>query len=135
MLIIKTDAAFDPVTKNASIAYVIQDFTSKRIIASNAKRINVQDNHQAEFEALIDALKYLIDHDLTESIIEILTDSKGLFLSIEKSYSKSYPAESQLITDLLSQFNLYYTKLISDKENKHAHRLANTALHKKKEDQ
>lgn len=132
MLIIQTDAAFEPRTKLASYAFVVKDFSTKKELVAKAELITALDNHEAEFIALTKALEYLIEANLQDNILDILTDSKGLALSLQKNYSKAYPARIAEIMQLLEQFNLYYTKLISDKENKHAHRLAISALHEKR---
>lgn len=129
MLIIQTDGSFDQKTKRAAAAFIIKDFNSKEVIATKALLITATDNHQAEFVALILALEYLIATKKTLETIAIQSDSKGLIDAIDKNYSKNYSESLQEITKRLQQFNMYYTKLLADKENKAAHNLAVNILH------
>ena len=128
MLIVQTDGAFDQKTNTSAISYIIKDFSSKKVLTSYSGLTNAADNHQAEFLALTKALEYLVNQEMSDNTISIQSDSKGLLDAVNKDYSKHYPTNIAEITRLLSQFSLYYTKLLKDKDNKAAHQLATTAL-------
>lgn len=131
MLQVYTDAAFEPTTTKASIAYVVKDFSSKEVILQQALLVTAADNHQAEFYALLHVVQALRQAGLQQETIQFNSDSKALILAVDKNYSKKYPELLAAITAELKHFPFYYTKLIADNRNIVAHQLAIKKLHEK----
>ncbi|MER2174107.1 MAG: ribonuclease HI family protein [Carnobacterium sp.] len=89
-------------------------------------------NHEAEFEALIKGLDYLIDHELTGETLMMYTDSKLVASAIKKNYVKKdiFNAYLVLIKEKLRQFPLFFVQWIPQSQNKGADQLARQALQK-----
>jgi len=88
-----------------------------------------QDNHEAEFCALIWALQQLpkkID------ILKIYSDSQILIDAIDKQYAKHYQPFVDNIIKLLSPYPLVLNQWLPEKENLGAHHLALQALQQHK---
>lgn len=89
------------------------------------------DNHRAEFLALIRALEEA--KKLESNLISVRSDSKIVVSSIEKRYVKSdlYKPLLEKALQLADEFELFFIKWISDKENRAADVLAREAIHKR----
>lgn len=88
-------------------------------------------NHQAEFEALLYLLRYLLDNGKQSELIFCYTDSKLVSESIRKSYTKKEEHLIYLEEALLhlTKFNNFYLSWIPEKENRGADNLAKRALY------
>ncbi|WP_243385191.1 reverse transcriptase-like protein [Bacillus kexueae] len=86
-------------------------------------------NHEAEFQALIHALK--IAKERNYSILSIRTDSQAVDQAISKQFAKREPYKSLLVEalKLMEQFDLCFVKWIPAKENRVADQLAREAIH------
>lgn len=89
-------------------------------------------NHEAEFEALIKGLDYLIDHQLTDETLMVYTDSKLVASAIKKNYVKKdiFKIYLALVTEKLHHFPLFFVQWIPQSQNKGADQLARQALQK-----
>lgn len=86
-------------------------------------------NHEAEFQAVIQALKICKQH-FPNNILSFRTDSKAVVNLVEKKHTKNKifrPLLDQIIHDL-DHFTLFFIKWIPAKDNIHADRLAKKAL-------
>lgn len=92
--------------------------------------IGVTDNHHAEFQALVRALKEVTS--LNPSIVSIRSDSKIVVASIEKRYVKkdSYQLLLDEALTMIDQLPLFFIKWIPDDQNKAADALAREAIRK-----
>ena len=95
-----------------------------------SKKIGVCSNHTAEFIALREGLKEVIE--LKPDVLSIRVDSKIVFQAVDTMYVKRPEFKELLeeITILLNEIPLYFIKWIPDKENAAAHRLATEELRK-----
>ncbi|MDR1568487.1 MAG: ribonuclease HI family protein [Streptococcaceae bacterium] len=96
------------------------------------KQLELQslDNHEAEFEMLIYALKWLLAEQKQTENIFIYTDSKAVVLAIDKNYSKNprlLPYLDQF-NQLTTQFHLLLIEWIPEAKNKGADTLAKKKL-------
>lgn len=95
-----------------------------------SKKIGVCSNHTAEFIALREGLKEVIE--LKPDVLSIRVDSKIVFQAVDTMYVKR-PEFKEILLEieaLLSEVPLYFIKWIPDKENAAAHRLATDELRK-----
>jgi len=90
------------------------------------------DNHRAEFVALIRALEEA--KKLGSNLISVRSDSKIVVSSVEKRYVKNelYKPLLEQALNLADEFDLFFIKWISDRENRAADVLARDAIQKKK---
>lgn len=90
------------------------------------------DNHRAEFVALIRALEEA--KKLGSNLISVRSDSKIVVSSVEKRYVKNelYKPLLEQALSLADEFDLFFIKWISDRENRAADVLARDAIQKKK---
>lgn len=95
-----------------------------------SKKIGVCSNHTAEFIALREGLKEVIE--LKPDVLSIRVDSKIVFQAVDTMYVKRSEFKEILfeIEALLSGVPLYFIKWIPDRENAAAHRLATEELRK-----
>lgn len=91
--------------------------------------LSILTNHEAEFQAVIEALKICIQHYPTE-IIALQSDSQLVVDAIEKRFVKNKLYEPFLneILELINQFAHVFAKWIPAKQNFHADRLAKQAI-------
>ncbi|AEB29743.1 hypothetical protein CAR_c10500 [Carnobacterium sp. 17-4] len=89
-------------------------------------------NHEAEFEAVIKGLDYLIDHQLTDETLMMYMDSKLVASAIKKNYVKKdmFQVYLVLIKEKLRHFPLFFVQWIPQSQNKGADQLARQALQK-----
>ena len=94
---------------------------------------NEMSNHEAEFEALIKGLNYLIEHKLTDETLMMYTDSKILASAIKKNYVKNdiFRVYLTRIQEKLKHFPLFFIHWIPESQNKGADNLARQALQKR----
>ncbi len=94
---------------------------------------NEMSNHEAEFEALIKGLNYLIEHKLTDETLMMYTDSKLVASAIKKNYVKKdiFNVRLTLIQERLTHFPLFFIQWIPESQNKGADNLAKQALQKR----
>lgn len=90
------------------------------------------DNHQAEFQAVIQGLKWLIQKNWTNELTFCYTDSQIVAQSIEKEYAKDIFFQNSVteILSLMSSFSYISIDWIPESENKGADNLAKQALNK-----
>lgn len=86
-------------------------------------------NHEAEFHAVIHALKICKEH-FPEEILSFRTDSKVVVNLVEKNFTKNKTFRPLLrqIHNLIGNFPLFFIKWIPNKDNINADRLAKEAL-------
>lgn len=127
MLTCTVDASFDPKTTKASGAFVCKQ-EGKTTEASFA--ISAQNNHEAEWIALLEALK--VAKNLAPSTLLIVMDSSLVVNAIEKRYVKAAGFQKWLATCLehWDTFPLVFIKWGSPKEMKRADTLAREHLYK-----
>lgn len=92
--------------------------------------IGVTDNHHAEFQALVRALKEVLS--LNPTMVSVRSDSKIVVASIEKRYVKkdSYKLLLEDALTIIDQLPLFFIKWIPDDQNKAADALARDAIRK-----
>ena len=118
MIKLYTDAAFKNGKSAAGILIVKNGQQFQQKFALNEK-----DNHAAKgFEQI----KKIAQED---EAIFFYTDSKIVFDSLSKHYSKSYQEQLARLEETIRPFSLMIPNQISDKENRGAHELALQALH------
>ncbi|MCR8968673.1 ribonuclease HI family protein [Facklamia sp. 7083-14-GEN3] len=128
---IQIDAAFDPKTKETGLAFLV--FNPDQVSTFKFYTTECKDNHQAEFIALRLAMQWIKQEKLkTDQLIQIKTDSKIVFQSIEKRFAKK-DYFSKLLKVILSEMDCYpllFLKWIPEKENRAADQAAKQALRK-----
>ena len=90
------------------------------------------DNHQAEFQAVIQGLKWLIQKNWTNELTFCYTDSQIVAQSIEKEYAKDIYFQNSVteVLSLMRNFSYISIEWIPESENKAADNLAKQALSK-----
>ncbi|ABS21642.1 reverse transcriptase-like protein [Bacillus cytotoxicus] len=85
-------------------------------------------NHEAEYHALLIALKYCIKHNY--SIVSFRTDSQLVERAIEKEYAKNktYAPLLQEALTYIDKFELFFIKWVPSSQNKVADELARKAI-------
>lgn len=132
MIRIKTDAAVNEKNKSAGIGIVIvNDDLYKQLAIPFPYEQNLN-NHTLEFQAVIQALEWLLENDLTQEMVFIETDSKVVVQVVEKEQTKNEAYLSLLneILTLREKFSIVTIQWIPEKENKGADNLAKQALKK-----
>jgi ribonuclease HI len=90
--------------------------------------LGVMSNHEAEYQALLFALKYCLSHNY--KVVSFRTDSQLVDRAIEKQFAKN-KAYAPLLDEalqLIAQFDLFFMKWIPSSQNKVADELARKAL-------
>ena len=126
-----TDAAYNPQTKEAAIAFnVVKEGVQYQQTKYYSK---VFDNHEAEFRAVLFSLQYLHKQNATQEMIMLHSDSRIVIQSLDKRYVKEerYNDYLQQILPLVDACKLLYWKWIPDKENKFTDQIARQALRRK----
>ena len=90
--------------------------------------LGVLNNHEAEYEALIHGLTLCLP--FKNQIISCKTDSQAVLGAVEKRFirNKQYAHYLDKMIPLLDQYELFFIKWISSKENKVADALAREAV-------
>lgn len=126
MLEVYIDGATQTESGKSAAAFVAKN---KNSCIEGYTYIGEKSNHEAEFHALLFALKTLVtDHQ--DDIISIRSDSKIVVDTVEKNYTKNplFLPYYEEISQLIHQFPHVFIKWISDKDNKRADTLARTGL-------
>lgn len=89
-------------------------------------------NHQAEFQAVIQGMKWLIKNDWTDELTFCYTDSQIVAQSVQKEYAKDIYFQNSIhdILSLMKHFPYFSVEWIPESENKGADNLARQALQK-----
>ena len=124
MIKLYTDAAFKN-GKSAAGILIVKD--GRQIQQKFA--LNEKDNHAAEFAAAARGFEQIKKIAREDEAIFFYTDSKIVFDSLNKHYSKSYQEQLNSLEEIVRTFSLMIPNQISDKENRGAHELALQALH------
>ena len=90
------------------------------------------DNHQAEFQAVILGMKWLIKNNWTDQLTFCYSDSQIVAQSIQKEYAKDIYFQKSIneILDLMKHFPYFSVEWLPESENKGADNLARQALQK-----
>ena len=90
-------------------------------------------NHQAEFEAVLSGLNYLVDNNLTHHDLILYSDSKIVISAIDRNYVKNILFNNYLssINKQLSLFPSFIAQWIPETKNKEADHFARQALYKR----
>ena len=90
--------------------------------------LGIHDNHEAEYLALIHALRICLDKKY--DVISVRTDSKHVADAMEKEYVKKEPYRQLLnqVLELSTQFSLFFIKWIPESQNKSADLLSRKAV-------
>ncbi|WP_413380715.1 reverse transcriptase-like protein [Alkalihalobacillus sp. 1P02AB] len=90
--------------------------------------LQAMSNHEAEYEALLIALKLCIEKGI--KVASFRTDSQLIDQAIEKGFVKNKKYQSYLneALKLIEQFDLFFIKWIPSKANKNADKLAKKAI-------
>lgn len=93
--------------------------------------LDVVSNHEAEFLAVIKALK-ICQVNYQDRILAFQTDSQIVVDAIEKEYVKNPLFKPLLakIIELKQPFSFVFIKWIPSEQNKHADRLAREVIHR-----
>ena len=95
--------------------------------------VNAENNHQAEFMAVIEALKICLEKTFLS--ISIRTDSQIVDTALNRHYVKNplFKPYLDAFEKLESQFTLLFIKWIPSNQNKKADQLAKLAILRKKD--
>ncbi|WP_221564752.1 reverse transcriptase-like protein [Alkalihalobacillus sp. TS-13] len=90
--------------------------------------LGVMTNHEAEYHAVIHALKICIDKQY--KIVSFRTDSQLVEQAVDKEYVKKnlYQPLLQQILHLKDELDLFFIKWIPSSQNKNADKLARAAI-------
>ncbi|MFD1466238.1 reverse transcriptase-like protein [Lapidilactobacillus mulanensis] len=130
MLWLATDAAVDDGQMRAGIGIAIYNL-ERTIDLQFSRSIDYQDNHHAEFQAVLEGV-----HEISANLqaatdtVVLLTDSQIVKDSLEKRYAKHYAKETAQILQYTDQFPLFLIKLVGDRDNRAAHQLARQAVYR-----
>ncbi len=127
-VVIFTDGAAKPNPGPASIGAVIKD-EQGRLITSLSQAIGRTTNNQAEYQAIIAALKRALS--LEASHVDLRSDSELVVNQIKGQYRVKKASLRPLylkVAQLASQFESFTITCIPREENEEADRLANLAL-------
>lgn len=128
MIIINTDAAYNPQTREAGIGIIFKVQKEQKQFKYYLNQ--VEDNHVAEFVALWLALEIVKEKPLGHEVLQYRSDSKILIQSLEKDFVKN-PKYAQIyhqIRERVEGLSLFFPKWVPEKENLGADRLARQAL-------
>ncbi|MDO5456842.1 MAG: ribonuclease HI family protein [Atopococcus tabaci] len=128
MLNVNTDAAVKGNPGPAGIGILISGQTIHEQIARPLE--GLWDNHQAEFEAILQAMQWLIDHNLTDQMVFLHSDSKTAvdLLHQGTTKNKDFQPYLQAIYELEEYFSYITIDWRSQRHNKGADHLARQAL-------
>ena len=127
MIEINMDAAFKPDTKEGGIGITIKSEPPTHL---KLYIEHVWDNHQLEFMAMRQSLKYIVDQGWQNHVLVLRSDSKIVVQSIDKAYVKDalyHPILTEIL-ELMEHISLVFVKWIPEKQNRGADQLARQAL-------
>ena len=96
-----------------------------------SKKIGIETNNEAEYQALIDGLNYCVDNSIKE--IEVFLDSNLVVEQVNKNFkvkAGNLKVLNSKVDDLIQEFNFIEINHVYREENKRADQLANMALDK-----
>ena len=132
-IIIHTDGASRGNPGPAAIAYVIEGLADKAVTFSKA--IGSTTNNQAEYQALVAALEYLVEQTVSNSMLHFIADSELMVRQINGQYKVKdlllkpvFLSAKSLISKLEAGNNSCVFESVPRAENKQADALANYAL-------
>lgn len=130
MLNVYTDAAVKGNPGPAGIGILISGQEIYQQIAQPLE--GIWDNHRTEFEAILQAMQWLIDHQLTDQLVFLHSDSKTAVDILQKGVTKNKDFQPYLeqIYDLEVAFPYITIDWQSRHQNKGADQLARQALQK-----
>lgn len=130
MIRLYTDAAVNGNPGDAGIGLLI--LTDNEQIQLSSPLANQWNNHQAEFKALLEGLKWLVKNDYTDELTFCYTDSQTVAQSVEKEYVKDTLSNKflQEILTLMLKFSFISVDWIPESKNRGADNLAKQALRK-----
>ena len=114
----------------AGYGVVIQDEAGRKV-AALSQYLGHQTNNFAEYQALIAALEYALQHG--SKAIKVVSDSELLVRQIKGIYKVKNPALKDLHTrarQLISQLDWFAIEHALREKNREADRLANAAMDK-----
>lgn len=131
MLKLYTDAAVKASTGRAGIGFVVSGNALYEQIAIPLEG-NDWNNHLAEFEAIKQALNWIIEKGWNDQTVFLYSDSKTAVDAVHKEFAKQplFQTYTEIILALLDQFPVCVTEWIPEKNNKGADNLARQALRK-----
>lgn len=95
--------------------------------------LGILNNHEAEFEALIKALRLCLEKEYR--VVSFRTDSQLVSRAVEKEFvkNKGFIPYFEEALSLIENFDLFFIKWIPNTENKKADQLAREAIRKNTE--
>lgn len=132
-LTIYTDGCSKGNPGRAGIGILIYQDNSQKPLAMLSDEIGLTTNNQAEYKALISALKYAVNVGATE--VDIRSDSELIVNQIKGSYRvkkaelKPLYEEAKRLSGLIKKFSI---RAIPREQNREADALANKALNEQK---
>lgn len=130
MLWLATDASVDEQKQLTGIGIHLYNST-KTINEQKGQQLPYQDNHHAEFQAVLLGVKLIAANYAQQADVVILqTDSQIVKDSLEKRYAKHYGPETAAILAVTDHFALFLVKLVTDHSNRAAHKLARQAIYR-----
>lgn len=131
MLWLATDASVDDAKQLTGIGFHLYN-SEKTINEQQGIQLPYQDNHHAEFQAVLAGVKLIAAKYAQQADVVVLqTDSKIVKDSLEKRYAKHYGPETAAILAVTDQFPLFLVKMVTDNTNRAAHQLARQAIYQK----
>jgi ribonuclease HI len=99
--------------------------------------LGIMTNHEAEYHALIKALKICLEKGYGDRIVSFRTDSELVNKAVEKEFVKNklYTPLLDEVLHLSRQFPLFFLKWIPSSENKMADVLARKGIRKNKSEE
>lgn len=127
MIKVYVDASINLEKELVGIGFII--YQNKKQYPVRIVKNGYVNNHEAEYIAVIEALNYLIQHNLQQETIFLYSDSKVVVTAIQRKRAKKEWQQKYIaqLLPLLEQFQLLFVEWYSDKENKSAHQLAVSA--------
>lgn len=130
MIRLYTDAAVNGNPGNAGVGILVLSDGDQ--IQLSMPLSNKWNNHHAEFKALFEGIKWLVENDHTNELTFCYTDSQIVAQSVEKEYVKDTSSNKILqdILKLMENFPFISVTWIPEVQNRGADNLAKQALRK-----
>ena len=130
MIRLFTDAAVNGNTGYAGIGLLV--LTDNDQVKLSIPLTGPWNNHHAEFKALFEGIKWLVENNHTDELTFCYTDSQIVAQSVEKKYVKDTLSNKilQEILTLMSNFTFISVTWIPEAKNRGADNLAKQALRK-----
>ena len=127
--IIHIDGASRGNPGHASYGFAVLDPSGKKVLHSGSGYIGIKTNNVAEYTALLEALRFVLEKGLQS--VEIRSDSELLVKQLNGEYkvkSEHLAALNEECRRLLRRLSWYEIKHVPRSKNKIADKLANEAL-------